>query len=312
MLNIENDISLYDQTSFKLKSTARYFLKAITRKEIVDGIEWARKNKIPYVVLGSASNVVFGSDIYQGLVIKNAWTDIRPATEKGAVYVSSGTDLATVVEYFVNAGFGGLEWAGGLPGTIGGAVRGNAGAFGGEIKDCVISVESMAFSDVLVVKKSRDNKECSFGYRNSIFKQNGEIIMEVMVGYKKSSSEEIRKVVDSCKNYRKQKLPLEYPSAGSFFKNIPVETVPAGVRKYFASVTKNDPLPLIPAAAVIADLDLIGRQIGGAQISQKHPNFIINKENATSVDIFALAEMMEHEAFKKYAIKLEREVQMIL
>ena len=302
-MKIENNISLKDLNSFKLESAARFFLKAAGGGDIVAGIEWAREKGKPFVLVGSASNVIFGSAVYEGLVIKNAWSRIRIEKE-GVVSVSSGTEMAAIVQYFAGSGFSGLEWAGGLPGTIGGAVRGNAGAFGGETKDSVLSVRSTA--------ALRNNAECEFGYRNSIFKRNGEVILEVELGYEKSLRSYVRQAVDNCIAYRKEHLPLEYPSAGSFFKNIPLEQAPENAREEFKAVIKNDPFPLIPVAAIIAGLGLMGRQIGGAQVSEKHPNFIINKGNATASDILAVAELMEKEVFDKHGIKLEREVQLIV
>jgi UDP-N-acetylmuramate dehydrogenase len=261
--------------------------------------------------VGSASNVLFGKDVYPGLVIKNSWSEIKPGEKESSVRVASGTELAAVVEFFARSGFAGLEWAGGLPGTIGGAVRGNAGAFAGETKDSVVEVESLVFNAGLAETVSRPNKECAFGYRGSIFKQTGEIILEIVLKYKKAPKEAVRKIVDACIMYRKQRLPLEYPSAGSFFKNVPVESAPESVREQFKAVIKNDPFPIIPAAALTAELGLKGRQIGGAQVSEKHPNFIINKGGATYSDIVAVAELVEAEVYKNFSIKLEREVQVI-
>ena len=311
MIKILNDVSLKDYASFKLDCSARYFLRAESWEDIISGVEWACKEGVPYVVLGSASNVIFGQAVYPGLVIKNARSGILAGEKEGVVRVSSGTLMAAVVDYFVESGFGGLEWAGGLPGTIGGAVRGNAGAFGGEIKDSVLSVRSMAFTGSGAIERLRGNKECGFGYRDSIFKRSGEIVLEVELAYKKAVKAEIKKAVDGCIEYRRAHLPLEYPSAGSFFKNIPLADAPDRAREQFKAVVKNDPFSLIPVAAIVAGLGLMGSHIGGAAVSDKHPNFIINKGGASFSDIIAVAELVEKAVYDSYGIKLEREVQLI-
>jgi UDP-N-acetylmuramate dehydrogenase len=265
---------------------------------------------IPFILLGTGSNVLFSEKGFKGLIIKNCWSEMKK-TDGNKIFASSGVEMALLVDYFRKNGMGSIEWAGGLPGTLGGAVRGNAGAFLGEIKDSVCEVESFCYSGTGRGIINRKNSQCRFRYRDSIFKHNNEIILGVLLKYRKADKSIIGKKIRECKKYRETHQPLDHPSAGSFFKNIPVGSVSSGVRKIFRGVIKNDPFPLIPAAAVTDLLGLKGRQIGGARISEMHPNFIINTKKASFSDVITLKRLIERMAFKKFGIKMVTEVQIV-
>lgn len=307
MLKIQKNIPLKKHTTFKIGGNAGYFLDARDRGSIIDGILWAKSRRIPFMLIGGGSNILFGEKGYKGLIIRNSWRELRKIN-KDTVFASSGLEMPALVEYFAKNGMGGMEWAGGLPGTLGGAVRGNAGAFMGEIKDSVHGVESFSENKGII---ERGNKKCGFGYRDSIFKHNGEIILGVLLKYRKADRKKIRAKISECKKYRQAHQPLSYPSAGSFFKNIPLKEVSARAREEFKDVIKVDPFPVIPAAAVTDKLGLKGKQIGGARLSKKHPNFIVNTNRASCSDVIALANLVKRKALKKYDIKMTVEVQII-
>nr|MBP9717047.1 UDP-N-acetylmuramate dehydrogenase [Candidatus Levybacteria bacterium] len=202
--------------------------------------------------------------------------------------------------------------AGGLPGTVGGGIRGNAGAFLGEMEDGLIEVTSIDINTLKI--KKRNKKECLFGYRQSVFKSgNGknEIILSVKYKLKKGKREEIKKKTQEKIDYRIDRHPLDLPSIGSTFKNIDVKKVPKKVLEEFKNSIKPDPFPVIPVAKLLVSLDYKGREIGGAKFSEKHPNFIVNFNNAKAKDVIALVNLAKKEIKEKYDIKLEEEIMII-
>jgi UDP-N-acetylmuramate dehydrogenase len=222
--------------------------------------------------------------------------------------------MTDLVDYFLENGFSGLEWAGGLPGTLGGAIRGNAGAFGGEIKNIIREVVSMGvFPKPKVIK--RKNKECDFSYRNSVFKKQSpagmnpkEIIIEAFLDLKKGDKALMGDIVRKNENYRKERQPLDYPNIGSIFKNVNVKNAPKNRIKEFEAVVKTDPFPVIPAAFLISEAGLKGISSGGAVISPKHPNFIVNALQASSSDVKNLINLAKSEVKNKFEIDLEEEI----
>ncbi|MDP3894642.1 UDP-N-acetylmuramate dehydrogenase, partial [Nocardioides sp.] len=226
----------------------------------------------------------------------------------------------------------GLEWAGGLPGTVGGAIRGNAGCFGGEIKDVVKSVKSLDVETLREVE--RNFPDCDFGYRSSVFSArparfvlrskaggggsalggknsrsyNKEIILSAIFGFKKGDAEEIGKSVNEKIAYRRERHPLEYPNAGSIFKNIDAEKISKKYIGQFSCVIKKDPFPVVPAAYIISEAGLKGVSLGGAMISPKHPNFIVNVLEAKSSDVKNLIKLVKSEIKNKFDIELEEEI----
>ncbi|MFZ3365153.1 MAG: UDP-N-acetylmuramate dehydrogenase, partial [Candidatus Acidiferrales bacterium] len=201
--------------------------------------------------------------------------------------------------------------SGGLPGTVGGAVRGNAGAFKGEIKDRIVSVESFDVETLAAV--TRGNAACKFGYRSSIFKEkNGrEIILRATLNMDGGDARQIAAGIQEKINYRLERHPMEYPNIGSTFKNVDLELVPKIWRNAFAKVIKIDPFPVVPTAYLISEAGLRGMQHGAAMVSPKHPNFIVNLGGATAADVrFLIAEVKE-KVFEKYGIRLEEEIQLV-
>jgi len=277
-------------------------------KDIFEAIGFGR-NSGHFFILGGGTNVLFGDSDYRGTIIKIALKDIKDRED--GLFVSSGVLMADLLNFCLIRGLSGLEWAGGLPGTVGGAIRGNAGAFGKETKDCILGVESVDRNNYRSNKVVRSNKECRFGYRDSVFKHNDEIILGVVFRLVNRNKEEIEKEMNERILYRKTHQPLEYPSAGSTFKNIPLDSVSEKVAEEFRTVVKTDPFPVIPVAAVLDKLDLKGKMIGGAEISEKHPNFFINKNNASFADVIGLIDLAKQRALEKYGIVLVEEIEII-
>lgn len=303
---VNKNISLKNYTTFKVGGKAKYFFEAKTKKDLINSIVVARKLNIPFFLLAGGSNILFSDKGFSGLII----------LIKNNKYKISGTNIEAEAGVFFNVlvnesmkkGLKGLEWAAGLPGTVGGAVRGNAGAFGLEVKNNLYSVE---FLDEKNKLRNFNNKQCKFKYRSSIFKEKNWIILSATFLFKKGKPEEIKKIIEKNINYRKEKHPLEYPSAGSVFKNCCLKKFSSKLKKELKDVIKQDPFPVVPVAYLISKTKLQGLTIGGAQVSKKHPNFIINFKKASAQDIKKLINLIKRKIKNKYNIKLEEEIKIV-
>jgi len=308
---IRQDVSLKDYSNFKTGGLASFFLEVSNIDELVTGLtEWKKMNlqnlPLPFV-LSAGTNILINDKGYKGLVIHNKISGLSLDNE--VIITGSGVLTVDVVNFAIENSLSGLEWAGGLPGAIGGAVRGNAGAFGGETKDNVLNIESLNFSTL--EKKEWTKEQCNFSYRNSFFKtEDGrkEIITQVKLSLTKGNPEEIKKVINERIEYRKNRHPLEYPNLGSTFKNVPYDSLPDNLKEEFKGSIKNDPFPIIPVVKILIGAGLKGQVIGGAQFAEKHPNFIINLGNATSSDAENLLVMAKEKVKEKYGIILEEEI----
>ena len=300
------NISFKKYTTFKIGGKAKYFYIAKNKKDIIKAIKIAQRFNLPFFILGEGSNILVSDKGFNGLVIKIQASNFKIQDSK--VYAEAGVPFSVLVRETIKRDLAGLEWAGGLPGTVGGAVRGNAGAFGGETKDTILSVEALD-NNLRVRKLSK--AQCQFGYRTSIFKKKNWVVLSVVMKLKKGNRKELQKIVKEHIRYRKERGPLEYPNAGSIFKNCELKKVPVKTRKIFLDVIKNDPFPVIPAAAIIAKAGLKGVKIGKAQVSPKHPNFIINLGEAKAEDVRRLIKLIQQKVKNKFDIVLEPEIQFL-
>lgn len=304
------NIPLKKHSNYKIGGQSTYFYEFDSKENLINALlEWRKVNpKMDNTfILGEGTNILFSDEGFHGLVLKDSLRFI--AREENIVSVGSGTLLPELVNFCSQNSLSGLEWAGGLPGTVGGAVRGNAGAFGGEIKDSVWQVESL---DPKTLKtKTRNNLQCQFGYRQSVFKngeEKSEVILSAKFRLRKGRSEEIKRKTQEKIDYRIDRHPLDLPNIGSTFKNIPIALVPKKVIEEFAGSIKNDPFPILPAAKLLAAAGLKGRIVGGAKISEKHPNFIVNFNNAKAKDVVELVEIAKKKIREKFQITLEEEI----
>jgi len=308
MIRIEENVVLAPYTSFRVGGQARYFVAVTSTEELQEALTQAKAADWPVFILAAGSNVIVSSLGFDGLVIQ---VKIAGYSTEGNIITSGAAELmSTLVDASIGQGLAGLEWAGGLPGTFGGAIRGNAGAFGGEIKDSIATVTSVHQDSHEIT--TRHNNECQFGYRESIFKTKpNEIIISATVQLKSGDKEELRKIADDHISYRQTHHPLEYPNSGSIFKNTPVEKVPADILPQFKDVIKTDPFPVVPTAKIIADAGLSGTQIGQAQVSTKHTNYIVNLGGATGEDIVGLINKVKEVVQTKFGITLEVEPELL-
>ncbi len=305
-MEFKKDVNLAEYSNYKIGGPAKFFFEVKSVEETEWAVKEAKRRGLKIFVLGGGTNLLISDEGYDGLVLKPAVRFLK--CDGTAITAGAGTLMSELLDFAAEKGLSGLEWAGGLPGTLGGAIRGNAGAFGGEIKDSVGSVMSLRIGDLKQV--TRDKNECKFGYRASIFKESSgeEIILSATLRLNNGEAAEIKKIIREKIDYRLSRQPLEYPNIGSIFKNVPVELVPKDVLPKCADAIKQDPFPIVPAARLIGLTGLKGAKHGGAMISPKHGNFIVNVGDAKAADVKNLINLIKEEVRKKFGIKLEEEI----
>ncbi len=275
------------QTSFKVGGNADIIAFPKNTDALIDIIRKAKNEKIPFFVMGNGSNLLVKDCGIEGLVIKTTSMDTAIATDGNTIKCSAGTPLSKLCVTAYDNSLHGLEFAYGIPGTVGGAVYMNAGAYGGEMKDVLVSVTHID-KDGNTVTKSAD--ELNLGYRKSFYSENPEnIILSAEFCLTPGDKADIKAVMDDLMGRRKDKQPLEFPSAGSTFKR------PEG---HFAG-------------ALIEQCNLKGYTIGGAQVSEKHAGFIINRYQGTATDVLDLIDYVKNTVKKETGITLEPEVRII-
>ena len=322
---IHKNISLKEYSNIKIGGEARYFLEFRNIDELKTGLaEWEKIKSIfttpnpsserrgtdRIFIISGATNILFDDAGFDGLILKNSISYIKK-NDDNLLEVGAGTSVKELNDYCIANSLSGIEWSGGLPGSVGGAVFGNAGAFGGETKDSIVEVESFDFNIGQIIK--RDNSNCQFDYRQSIFKLEKlpEVILSAKIQFKPGNKTEIAKLVEEHLDYRKLKQPLEYPNIGSIFKNIDVKVANPELVERVREKIKNDPFPVIPVAYLIFLAGLKGKKIGGAQISEKHPNMFINTGEAKASDIKALIEIVKAELLKMFGVQIEPEIRQL-
>jgi UDP-N-acetylmuramate dehydrogenase len=308
MLKIKEKIPLKEYTTFKIGGPARYFFVAKNKEDLKNAILWTKKKKLPFFILGAGSNVLFSDKGFKGLIIK--MQNLKCKIKNTKIIAEAGVPLQKVVLKLAKKELSGLENLAGIPGTLGGAIWGNAGAFGREIGDVVKEVEILRINGLTSWRIEKlKNKDCKFGYRDSIFKRKKNwIILEATLRLKRGKRKEIEEKIKEILKLRKEKQPLEFPSAGSVFKNVPIEKVSKRIREKFKEKIKDG---FLPAGVLIEAAKLKGFQIGGAKISEKNANFIVNVGNAKASDVKELMEKIKKEIKKKFKIQLEEEIKLV-
>lgn len=269
-------------TTFKIGGEADIFIIPASPAALIYAVKKCNELEIPYFILGNGSNLLVSDGGIEGAVISLAGINgISYDGEK--ITCGAGAMLSSVCLKALSLSLAGLEFAYGIPGTAGGALYMNAGAYGGQMADVIESAECLTASGEIKTLKKEDMR---LGYRSSVFKKSGLIIISLTLALKKGDKAEIKAEMDELLNRRKQKQPLEYPSAGSTFKR------PEG---YFAG-------------ALIEKNGLKGLTVGGAQVSEKHAGFVINRGGATAADVKALIKKIQKKVFENDGVMLEPEV----
>ncbi|MBI3088944.1 MAG: UDP-N-acetylmuramate dehydrogenase [Candidatus Colwellbacteria bacterium] len=304
----EQGVDLKKFSNYKIGGPAKFLKRARTVEEVIGTLQWARENKVPLYILGGGTNILWSDKGFDGLVLKPEFNSIK--VDGNFITAGASVPMPTLVQAAVGRGLKGLEWAGGLPGTFGGAIYGNAGAFGGEMKDTIRKVISLDMQSLELIERS--NPECQFRYRTSVFKNKGkEIILQAMIELTPGVKRVLYESMMAKVNYRKRRHPIEYPNIGSIFKNVPVGDLDKELVEPHRLVVKTDPFPVIPAAYLIDAAGLRGASCGGAMISPRHPNFIVNVLDAKASDVLALIKLMKEKVKEKFKIQLEEEVRII-
>ncbi len=292
-LEISEEKILFDEpmskhTTFKVGGPAECYIKIDDIKDLRNILKFAKNNDIKITVLGNGSNVLVLDKGIEGIVLNIRFNKMEMLNFDGKIYanIGAGVKISIFGHLLLKNEITGFEELSGIPGTIGGAVRMNAGAHGKEFKDIVNTVTCMDYDGNI---KQFENKDMEFDYRRSMLKDKKYIVLEVGMQFEKGTEKDIRQKMEEYATYRKEKQPIEYPSAGSTFKR------------------GSDYI----TAKLIDEAGLKGFSIGGAEVSEKHAGFIINKGNATAKDILELIEYVRNKVYEKYSKEIELEIEII-
>lgn len=283
-ITIKKDVSLKNYNTYKIVSKSDYLIEVSSIEGLINLIKYLKEKNIDYMILGNGSNVIL-DDYFKGAIIKLSGFDYVNINNKKVV-VGAGTMMAKLTMSTINENLTGLEWAVNIPGTIGGSIVGNAGAYNSEIFDNLISIKVLN-NDFEVVDMPKD--KFIYEYRHTNIKELGLIVLEVTFLLEDGKKEESLQIIQDRCERRKISQPLDMPSAGSVFRN------PEG--DY--------------AGRLIEMVGLKGKKIGGAEVSNKHANFIVNAGNATSNDVKSLIKLIKEEVKKEFNIDLVLEQEII-
>ncbi|MEK7625153.1 MAG: UDP-N-acetylmuramate dehydrogenase [Patescibacteria group bacterium] len=274
---------LAKHTTLKIGGNAEAFLEVEDKGSLVRALDFLTAVGEDYFVIGGGSNILLPDEVIEGVVIRNRISGLD--VSNNIIAAESGLGFGFLTNFAAKNSLSGLEWSAGLPGTVGGAIRGNAGAAGGAVADSLVRVEAWIDGEVVQIK----GDDCEFDYRDSIFKHNKGVVLKSWFGLATGDSiKSLHRMQEIMK--RRNGVYPPYPSAGSFFKN---------------------PSPETPAGKLIEQAGLRGLRVGGAMVSNEHGNFIINLEGATQADVLKLVDEVKSRVYNKFQITLEEEVHII-
>ena len=284
--NIYPDEKMDKHTTFRTGGKVDYYIKVKSKDELTNLLSLLKKMERDYYIVGNGSNLLVSDEGYKGIIISMLGAMNRVTVDDECIYAEAGALNSQIASVARDNGLTGFEFAAGIPGTIGGAMIMNAGAYDGEMAHITSTVDILHKSGELM---TLSNSEMKFGYRTSVLKNSGHIVTGAKFQLKKGNQAEIEAKMKDFASRRKEKQPLEYPSAGSTFKR------PEGLF----------------AGKLIQDAGLKGYTVGGAQVSEKHAGFVINKGNATSTDVYNLIKNVQAKVLETSGVELEPEVIML-
>jgi len=299
--HVKANVLLSKYTTFRIGGPAQFLIEIDEKEKLIKLLNWLRAQGVSFFVLGGGSNLLFSDDDFEGVVVKISFKNYVLSGDK--IIVDAGTNLGLIVNMTAQNSLSGLEWAAGVPGTVGGAVRGNAGAFGGCTADNIETVTVWRDGEILELKK----QDCHFDYRESIFKSNGDVVLSVTFKFVLGDQQKILAKMQENIKYRVARF-APHPSAGSFFKNISLNDYKGDIS---VLPEKARQVGKVGAAWFIEQAGLKGYAVGGAKISDEHANFLINFNNATSADVLTLVEDVKEKVYNKFGVELEPEVQIV-
>lgn len=284
--NVVLDEPMSAHTSFRIGGNADAFASVKSAEEIKKLIAFCKENDIPYMLMGNGSNMLVSDKGIRGLVIQVGGGMQNYSIDGTYVTAEAGILMSKLAKAVLREELSGFETLSGIPGTLGGGIYMNAGAYGGEIKDVA---EEITYIDNDGEIKTIGADKAEFSYRHSIFEEKGYVVLSAKLKLKKGNYDEIKSAMDDYNKRRADKQPLSMPSAGSTFKR------PEG---HFAG-------------KLIQDCGLMGYSVGGAQVSEKHAGFVVNKGGATAADVLALIEHIKAEVMEKFGVELSPEVRLV-
>ncbi len=286
-MKIIEPAEMKDFTSFKVGGKAEKLVICDCEEDLATVLNILAVEKRAFILIGNGSNTLFTDEGYRGTVVKLGDFFAQMKCEGNKIIAGASALMSKVSGFAIENRLSGFEFASGIPGSLGGAIFMNAGAYGGQMEDIVESVRVISKDGESFRTIYKD--ELDFGYRHSVIQDTGEVAVEITLGLEKGKREEIEERVAELTEKRNSKQPLAYPSCGSFFKR------PEG---YFAG-------------KLIEDAGLRGVSVGGAQVSEKHCGFLINKGDATAKDVLALKKLVQDTVYEKFGVRLEPEVRII-
>ncbi|MBL8158698.1 UDP-N-acetylmuramate dehydrogenase [bacterium] len=302
MLEILNNKPLFSLTTFEIGGPAKHYVEVKTEEEIRDALGWAREHDVPFFILGGGSNLLIPDEGFDGLVIHIVSNHFGFSGD--ILEADAGCNLLSLISSASEQGLGGWEKLSGIPGSLGGAVRGNAGAFGPEIKDFLVYAHA-------INTKTEDthefaNAECEFAYRQSYFKKNPEwIITKVHLKLEKVDPNESVAAIEATIHEREKRHIQNVRAAGSYFMNpIAPQAIVSMFEEEKGVQSRGG---RVPAGWLIEKVGLKGAQIGGAQSSEQHPNYLVNTGNAKASEVRELADRIKREVKEKFDVELEEE-----
>lgn len=302
-MQFQNNYPLKNITTLSIGGPARQFVQVATQEDLIEAIKYAKDRGIHYLVIGGGSNLLVADEGVNSLVVKNSITGITP--DGNTVTVKSGTTLQNLVDFTISNNLSGLQKLAGIPGTVGGAVYGNAGAYGQSISDCLDQVTAYDGANIITVSKD----ECSFSYRDSIFKRNKFIILEVVFQMESGNVQTLQQEAKDILAKREIKYPPGIKCPGSFFKNLVASQIPA-------EILNNIPPDKIvfgklPAGALLEMVGAKGQAKDGIEIAPYHANLFVNQGTGSAKAFYDLAKTYAQKVKEKFGITLEPEVQLI-
>jgi UDP-N-acetylmuramate dehydrogenase len=338
-MDILQDIKLANYTTFKIGGPARFFVEVKSEKDIIEALKFAQKENLNFLILGNGSNILVNDKGFDGVVIK--LNDNQISIKQNQINCASGVMLSELVSKSYQNGLSGMEWAVGIPGTVGGAIYGNAGAYGSSIDKNLYSVDVIYITpsnrqeNKILRKMIQDKivseqdvsrkilsshhgdayrlrlyqKDCQFSYRQSLFnKISGFIILSSIFLLKPGKKEAIKNKMDEIIKARSLKIPF-FPSAGSFFKNPAVsKKIQDEFERDTGQKSKNG---IVPAGWLIEEVGLKGKKIGGAMVSEQNANFVVNIGKATAEDAIILASLIKQQVRDKFGVQLKEEINFV-
>jgi UDP-N-acetylmuramate dehydrogenase len=307
MIDVKENVELAQYTTFDIGGPAKYFVEVSGEEELREALNFARAEGLHFFVLSGGTNVLFNDTGFDGLVIRMIGTEV--AIYRNNVIADAGTMVFDVITLAGDAGLAGMENMYGVPGSVGGAVRGNAGAFGTEVKDILSKVRALNMQTGEV--RDFNNKECELGYRTSYFKTHPEWAVLTAVFKLESGADkaELKAKREAILAKRGGKHDQSVKCAGSFFKN-PMGT-PEAISEFETDKGVESRGGKVPAGWLVDQCGCRGTKVGGAECSEQQANYIMNVDNATQVDVLELREQIINKVKDKYNIELEEEVTIV-